>query len=69
MPDRTRPPHDCPGGCGAQVPHHLLACRDCWWELPAPLRNAFRRPGANRLTAVGEALAWYRANMRDGVRL
>lgn len=60
--ERKHPPHNCPGGCGDQVPHHLLACRSCWWLLPAPLRHAFRRPGANRLQAAAEALAWYRTN-------
>lgn len=32
--------HDCPGGCGAQVPQHQMACKPCWFRLPVDLRNA-----------------------------
>lgn len=55
------PRHACPGGCGAQVPHRLVACASCWWLLPQPLRQAIMRPGArSRLAGVAEALTWYR---------
>jgi hypothetical protein len=54
--------HDCPGGCGADVPRRLLACRDCWWLLPTDLRRAVQRGGTGRLHAVADALRWYREN-------
>ncbi|MFC6089437.1 hypothetical protein [Saccharothrix lopnurensis] len=63
--------HPCPGGCGEQVPKRLLACRSCWWLLPAGLREEVMRlartgPRVAHLGAVGDALLWYRANVRDG---
>jgi hypothetical protein len=66
-PTRT---HACPGGCGAQVPHHQLACKPCWFRLPKPLRDDVndayrnrRRDGAlPHLRAIREASRWYRAN-------
>lgn len=68
MPDT----HDCPGGCGAQVPRHQLACKPCWYRLPKPLRddvNAGYRtratdPSAHR-RALREASLWYRANPKE----
>ena len=64
--------HDCPGGCGAQVPRHHLACPRCWSRLPAYLRDpvnaAYRtrrsNPGAHR-SAVSTAVTWYRNNPRS----
>lgn len=67
--------HQCPGGCGATVQPHQLACRDDWYRLPKPLRDkinaAWRRRtthgGREHRATVGEALAWYRANPRQAV--
>lgn len=63
--------HDCPGGCGAQVPRHRLACESDWFRLPAVLRNeityAYRRrtkePSLHR-RLLREAFLWYRHNPR-----
>lgn len=60
------PPHKCPGGCGVSVPHNRLACQPCWWLLPEPLRQRVNRRDPDHLTAVSEALVWYRANVRGG---
>ncbi len=67
MPELAAVHHDCPGGCGAQVPNHLLACLSCWHRLPAGLRlrltTAYRTrrvdPRPHR-QALADALAWYR---------
>lgn len=64
--------HACPGGCGRSVPQRLLACRVDWFRLPIVyrqrIRDTHRRIRATgegpHLTAVREALAWYRDNMR-----
>lgn len=64
--------HPCPGGCGAQVPRHQLACKPCWFRLPGALRAAvgfaYRRrvrdPGPHR-EALATALQWYRTNPID----
>lgn len=62
-----RSAHDCPGGCGREVPHSKLACSDCWWLLPVEHRKAVTNAGSLiRLGVVGEALRWYRENMADG---
>lgn len=61
--------HDCPGGCGARVPQHQLACKPDWYRLPAPLRravnDAYRRravdPRPHR-AALRAALIWYRSS-------
>lgn len=58
--------HDCPGGCGQQVPRHLLACLDCWWLLPTELRHAIQRGGMHRLRAVSAAVQWYRDHRQTG---
>ena len=62
--------HACPGDCGHQVPQHRLACQWCWYLLPADQRNEitrlYRVDRMAHLGAVGEALAWYRANVVDG---
>jgi hypothetical protein len=62
----TRPTHDCPGGCGLPVPQRQLACRSCWYRLPADLRRAItsnwkRDLDAHRLNLV-DAVQWYREN-------
>lgn len=69
MVERT---HPCPGGCGADVPHHQLACKPDWFRLPKPLRDeinaAYPRRRANPLRhtrAIAEASRWYRANPRQ----
>jgi hypothetical protein len=63
----TRPTiqtHDCPGGCGRPVERHRVACRECWYRLPADLRRAItnnwkRNLDAHRLALV-DAVQWYR---------
>ena len=33
--------HECPkNGCTRRVPSHMLACRNHWYAIPAPLRSA-----------------------------
>ena len=67
--------HDCPGGCGAQVPHHQLACKPCWFRLPKPLRDdvniGYRRRATDAAVshrrALRDAFAWYRGNPREAV--
>jgi hypothetical protein len=61
--------HPCPGGCGADVPDHQVACKPDWARLPKPLRDeidaAYTRRRADSLRharAVSQALRWYRAN-------
>lgn len=60
--------HACPGGCGAQVPRHLFACRDDWYRLPADLRRPitanYRRDLVNHRKAMADAHRWYRENPR-----
>jgi hypothetical protein len=67
----SQPDHDCPGGCGAQIPYAQLACGPDWGRLPKPLRDdvntAYRRRRANpmpHLRAVAVASRWYRDNPR-----
>lgn len=56
--------HACPGGCGAQVPRARLACKSCWYRLPAAyraeIRAAYGRDARAHRDAVTAALAWYR---------
>lgn len=64
--------HGCPG-CGARVQRHQLACRDDWFRLPKPLRDAInsayqhreRNPAAHR-AALRAAMDWYRRNPVGG---
>ncbi len=59
--------HDCPGGCGLQVPDRLFAEAVCWFRLPHRIRAAIvrayrfrgREPMAH-LRAMGEARTWFR---------
>jgi hypothetical protein len=62
--------HDCPGGCGAQVARHMLACKRDWYRLPKELREAVwdgwqrRRSGRpngvrDHARAVRAAIDWY----------
>lgn len=69
--DPTALPHDCPGGCGAPVRRHLLACPTCWRLLPGSMRSAItlatkRRNEAARLRTVSVALKWYRQYRKHG---
>lgn len=57
--------HRCPGGCGADVRRHLLACRDCWARLPDELRQAVNRRGPGHVEALSDALTWYRDNPKE----
>lgn len=65
--------HDCPGGCGAQVPRHQLACKPCWFRLPKPIRDdinaGYRKrtadPGPHR-RAMRVAFLWYSDNPKNG---
>lgn len=56
--------HDCPGGCGRQVPRHHLACPTDWYRLPAELRGRisalYQRDPLAHAGAIGEAFRWYR---------
>lgn len=66
----TNPSHDCPGGCGAEVPYRLLSCRSCWWLLPQEMRRRISNGTSDeRLDTVSEALVWYKDNVRGGVPL
>lgn len=61
--------HTCPGGCGAHVPRHRLACRSCWSRLPQALQRAIWQhhesgDRAAHAGAVSAAVDWYRANPR-----
>lgn len=64
--------HGCPG-CGALVQRSQLACKPCWFQLPAWLRDAVnaawrkRRAAprddsavATHRAAVARASQWYR---------
>lgn len=65
--------HLCPGRGAVGVPQHQLACRPCWFLLPADLRNAvngtyrarartgtdFAAVAAHR-RAITAAMTWYR---------
>lgn len=63
--------HDCPGGCGAEVEHDKLSCRQCWFRLPRPLRKAINAawqavdvdPAPHR-AALASARRWYERNPR-----
>lgn len=65
----AEPPHGCPGGCGAQVPYEMLACKPCWWRLPRPYRDALnaahRKGGPAHRAALAAALRWYRKNTKQ----
>jgi hypothetical protein len=56
--------HECPGGCGRQLPTCVVACRTCFGQLPASLREAYNTAGIyhdHDGLAQAEALAlrWY----------
>lgn len=63
--------HLCPGGCGAQVPNHKLACPLCWARLPQQLKAEVLAAWGKRKTdpvghlrVVAKARAWYLRNPR-----
>lgn len=61
--------HECPGGCGEQVPQARLACRTDWFRLPKAIRAAVweaYREGqfAAHRAALADAADWYRDNPR-----
>lgn len=59
-----QPTHTCPGCNTPGIAYHLLACKPCWWRLPASFRNALntahRRGGPAHRAALKAALDWYR---------
>ena len=58
--------HTCPGkGCQIQVPRHQLACRSCWFKVPAPLRRAINETYRNRSKNPDA----HSANIREAIRL
>ncbi|MCA1693510.1 MAG: hypothetical protein LC749_01580 [Actinobacteria bacterium] len=68
---RVTDTHDCPAGCGAQVPRHQFACRTDWFRLPKPYRDAiwqgYRKSGSGEhLDAMGDAIRWYQDNQHGG---
>lgn len=58
-----QPPHDCPGGCGAQVPFTRFACPADWARLPHRLRRAitsnYRRRPVAHARAMTAARTWF----------
>lgn len=60
----ARSTHECPGGCGRPVARQHLACRACWYRLPADLRRpisaTYRRDFGAHLAAMSDATDWYR---------
>jgi len=56
--------HDCPGGCGKQVPNRLFACRKDWARLPRDLQrsilDSYRVDDVAHLQAMAVARRWYR---------
>lgn len=58
--------HACPGNCGTRVPSRHVACRPCWFRLPAELRDAihtnYRRDPAKHRQALKDAIQRYQAN-------
>lgn len=69
----TVPLHTCPGGCGRNVAHHMVACKPCWFRLPKHLRDtvwrAIRGPGAGspeHTDALIAAFDWYADNQLGG---
>lgn len=59
------PPHNCPGCQKPGIPHHMLACGECWHKLPRALRDKITAGGDARLFNVSVALTWYRQNRQD----
>ena len=60
--------HNCPGGCGRQVPYHHFSCRSCWYRLPMDLRRPisgnWQRDPVAHAEAMLDAKQWYAENAR-----
>lgn len=56
--------HECPCGCGARLPHKVLACRPAWRALPGRLRYAVTRAWDS---GHGDGTAAHRAAVADAV--
>lgn len=39
--------HPCPCGCGQPIARHRLMCRNSWYKVPKPLRDAVWATWAN----------------------
>ena len=63
------PAHACPGCRTPGIPYELLACKPCWFRLPATYRNALnaahRKGGPAHRAALQAALTWYRNNPQE----
>ena len=55
--------HACAGGCRRPVEPHHFACPDCWWQLPAGIRDTITathgRDPDSQVEAMLSAIAWY----------
>ncbi|HEX5811567.1 MAG TPA: hypothetical protein VFY38_05685 [Pseudonocardia sp.] len=57
--------HECPGGCGTEIPDEMLACRPHWYQLPQDVRDAVWRTkhlgltDTRRRNALAAAVAVY----------
>lgn len=64
---RVTDTHDCPAGCGLQVPRSQFACRSDWYRLPAGMREAittnYRVDFGAHMEAMIEAQTWYLDNL------
>lgn len=68
-PARVSDTHDCPCGCGGQVPRRMFACKPGWFRLPKEIRDRIwsaHRAGlaGKHRDAMAAAMIWYRANPR-----
>ena len=59
--------HACAGGCRRPVEPHHFACPDCWWQLPAGIRDTITathgRDPDSQVEAMLSAIAWYREEL------
>lgn len=56
--------HKCPKtGCNKQVPSHMLACRNHWFEVPKSLRDAIWDSYRNNNKGA------HSANVQEAIRL
>lgn len=62
------PGHSCPAGCGRHVSVEMFACRNDWYRLPKPYRDAIwsgyrdQPLGPAHLDAMHTAYQWYLDN-------
>lgn len=62
------PPHPCPGGCGATIPEHHVACESCFYLLPTQLRLEITNGDRNtKLAARIRGGQWLREHVVAGV--